>query len=183
MKTVLRAISLITLCGFTFAALSSSGIDNRSIFSGKDDPTTGMYYLYGTKTSTIYPCTWTCFDMEPYVDVESVASVVNIRRVEEKPDTLQFLGLPGADEGKRGVYFGNFQFYDYVLPIRTFERGDEYKFYAYQNGNTFEIDHFYVGQSYKASGILDNGRIELKGRYNYRQRTFEFDLRGEKIEL
>ena len=121
--------------------------------------------------------------MEPYVDVESVASVVNIRRVEEKPDTLQFLGLPGADEGKRGFYFGFVTRWDFMFLIEDMQVDERYKVYANHDDNSFEIDLYYVGSTYKANGILDNGVIELNGRYHYRERTFEFDLRGEKIEL
>ena len=122
--------------------------------------------------------------MEPYVDVESVASVVNIRRMEENPDTLLFFGLPGADEGKRGFYFGmSRSYYDNLFPIQMYREDVRYRITGQLTGNLFEINLMGAGPSYEASGILDNGVIELNGRYHYRERTFEFDLRGEKIEL
>lgn len=143
-----------------------------------DDPITGMYYFYGTKISTIYPCTWTCFDMEPAVDTTSVAFTANVWLVEEKRDTLRFFGLLGADAGERGRH----QFGEFVFPIVLYGDEEQKVYATLRNSNGFEINLNSTGERYTATGSFTGNTIQLEGQYHYRQRTFEYDLQGVRIE-
>lgn len=172
MYSILNIIVIALLGGNVLFAYTSPPVN--------DDPITGMYYLQGTKTIKMYPG-WPSYDAEPNVDITSIASVVNIRLVEEKTDTLLFYGLPGADEGKIGIYFGQ-QSTEYVYLIEMYDERDDHRVYAQFDDTTFEIDINNTGNMYRATGTIENGVIELKGRFQYRNRTFEYDLKGIKIE-
>lgn len=142
------------------------------------DNMSGVYYMHGTKISTVYPCTFTCFDMEPYVDTTRVAFTMNMEPVDEKKDTLLFFGLLGADAGDSGPY----QHTENLFPIELFYQ-EEYKIYANVAGNTFEIELWSAGPHYKATGIVEDGMIELEGYYRYRNRTFAYSIAGKKINF
>lgn len=141
------------------------------------DKMSGIYYMHGTKIITIYPCTWTCFDMEPYVESTTVAFTMNMEPVDGKRDTIRFFGLMGADAGESGTR----GFKEFLFPIESFY-SETRTVYAHLNDNTFEIDLMTAGPQYTATGILQNNAIQLSGQYHYRQRTFAYELEGVKIE-
>lgn len=170
------SIAIILAAAFLSGFVSLS--DHSSEMFKTDDPITGMYYLYGTKISTIYPCTWTCFDMEPAVDTTSVAFTANVWLVEEKQDTLRFFGLLGADAGERGPN----QFGEFVFPIVLYGHEQQKVYATLGNSNDFEINLNNTGERYTAAGSFTGNTIQLEGQYHYRQRTFEYNLQGVKIE-
>lgn len=172
--SILNIMLIAFLGGNVLFANTSPQVNN--------DPITGMYYLQGTKTITMYHGWPSISNVEPNVDTFSIASVVNIRLVEEKSDTLQFFGLPGADEGKaRGIYFGS-QIHEYVFPMDLYNEFTDLRVYAQLIDTSFEIDISDPSGRYQAMGIISNGVIELKGSFQYRNRTFEYDLKGVKLE-
>jgi len=183
MKTAFKRIAVYTVAVLLTVSVWSgfSRFTEPSLSSKKlktNDAISGIYFLHGTKTSTIFPCPFTCFDMEPAVDTTTVAFATNVWLVPDKEDTLRFFGLLGADAGESG---GN-QFGEFVFLIELHDE-DHYRIYGRINDNSeFEIDVRSMGPRYTASGSFTGNTIQIEGQYQYRQRTFAFDLEGVKIE-
>jgi len=170
--TLLGNIATLLASVLYFNSCNSVDPDAKAV-----DKMSGIYYMHGTKIITIYPCTFTCFDMEPYVETTTVAFTMNMEPVDGKRDTIRFFGLMGADAGESGTR----GFREFLFPIELFY-SEEFKVYAHLTGSTFEIDLATAGPQYTATGILQNNAIQLSGQYHYRQRTFAYELEGVKIE-
>lgn len=178
------ALKKITVCvvAVLLATFFWSGFDSAagslSETQEKSDAISGLYFLHGTKVSTFYPCLFACFDMEPARDTTFVAFTTNVWLVPEKTDTLRFFGLLGADAGERGPD----QFEEFLFPIELHDNGDQYRIFGRIADNSkFEIDLMYAGPRYVASGSFTDNTIQLEGKYQYRNRTFAYDLEGIKI--
>ncbi len=177
------ALKKITVCvvAVLLATFFWSGFDSvagsLSETQEKSDAISGLYFLHGTKMSTIYPCLFHCFDMEPARDTTFVAFTTNVWLVPEKTDTLRFFGLLGADTGEQGPN----QFGEFLFPIELHDE-DQYRIYGRITANSeFEIELMYAGQRYVASGSFTDNTIQLEGKFEYRNRTFAYDLEGIKI--
>ncbi len=162
-------ISVITL----FASSSPPAVN---------DPYTGLYYVHGSKIMTFHNCAFIGIcgpDDGPFIDTTRIASVVAVKWMEEKTDTLQFFGLPGADEGENKYYLG-FQRRDRAGEIAVY---DEQKIYGVQSGDDFEIRFNNAGFFYDASGNIVQDKIELQGLFTFRTTTVEYNLQGERITI
>ncbi len=170
--TAIVLLSVSIWSGFGSAAESPSKTFKAS---GVNSET---YFLHGTKISTIYPCTFTCFDMEPARDTTSVTFTTHVWSAPGKKDTLRFFGLLGADAGESGPN----QFIEFVFPIEL-HHGDQYRIYARKTDNDkFEIEAWGTGSRYIGTGSFGNNTIQLQGMYQYRNRSFAYDLEGVRIE-
>ncbi|WP_234568087.1 hypothetical protein [Rhodohalobacter sp. 614A] len=176
-KKTAAFIVLVLLAASVWGGFGSAG-ESLLKKSTANESISGMYFLHGTKISTIYPCTFTCFDMEPARDTVSVAFTTNVWLVQEKTDTLRFLGLLGADAGESGPN----QFNEFIFPIELQDE-DQYRIYGRISDNSeFEIDLKSAGPRYTAAGSFTGKTIQLEGQYHYRQRTFEYSFQGVRIE-
>jgi hypothetical protein len=172
-----KRYSQITLF-FLLVAVSALSAGGSS--STQNDPYTGLYYVHGSKIMTFYNCAFIGIcgpDDGPFMDTTRIASVVAVKWMEEKTDTLHFFGLPGADEGEIKYYFG-FQRSERAGEIKVY---DEQKIYGTQSGDDFEIRFNNAGFFYEATGTISNDVIDIEGTFNFRTTTVEYDLTGEKI--
>lgn len=143
------------------------------------DSISGTYFMHGKKISEIYSCTFNCFDMEPARDTTTVSFTTNVWLVPEKTDTLRFIGLMGADSGEAG----QFQFSEFLFPIELHDE-EQYKIYGrLKDDSDFEIELWLTGARYNGSGSFQNKTIQLQGIYQYRNRSFAYELEGVRIEV
>jgi hypothetical protein len=151
-----------------------------------DDPYTGLYYVHGSKIMTFYTCPFieTCTpDDGLFIDTTRIASVVAVKWMEEKTDTLHFFGLPGADEGERKVYFGDSELVDFVFSLGRYDDFDHSRVFGSLSDNKFEINHNHTSNRYIGIGTISNRKIEINAQQIFRTITVEYDLTGEKITL
>lgn len=151
-----------------------------------DDPYTGMYYVHGSKIVTYFRCPFIelCSpDEGPFIDTTHIVSVVTVKWMQEKVDTLHFFGLPGADEGENGIYFGRDQIRDYAGSTLQYDVLDGYRIYGSYSGDSFDIQYNNAGFNYYATGNISNRTIKIQGVKTHRTITVEYDLVGEKISI
>lgn len=151
-----------------------------------DDIYTGMYYVHGSKIVMYYTCPFIELcgpDDGPFIDTTHIASVVTVKWMNEKTDTLHFFGLPGADEGENRIYHGRTQFGDYSNSLSRYDVFHWYRIYGSYSENSFKIDHDNAGNRYNATGKISNRTIKIQGEKTFRTITVVYDLVGEKIDL
>lgn len=136
-----------------------------------DDLYTGLYYVYGSKIVSA----------GSFSDTTNISSVVVVKMMSEKTDTLHFFGLPGADEGEIKLYNGSRQLKDNAGTLQHYDELDGYKIYGELIDNNFEIHYQRVDNFYKATGVIIQNKIKLQAQYTVRTTTIEYDLAGEKI--
>lgn len=149
-----------------------------------NDPYTGLYYVHGSKMVEFYDCPFIEFcspDQGPFIDTTRITSVVVVKKLVEKADTLHFFGLPGADENESKIYFGNHQRTDGAPFLALYDRSVSDRVYGSYSATSFEIDYHLVDNFYKATGTINNGLIEIQGIYTGRSISVEYELTGEKI--
>jgi len=164
-----------SICGAVLLGLFAlSASTNQSAVS---DSFTGHYYIYGKKI--LSTSGW--FDSEiRVIDTIHFSSVVTIKLMEDKADTLLFFGLPGADEGENRIY-GGFQRHDHVASMAGFNHSDRDKVYGSLSDNIFEINTTRPSGRLIATGNISNDTIEIKGEFLYRGIKVDYELIGEKI--
>lgn len=151
-----------------------------------NDPYTGLYYVHGSKIVTFYACPFIPIcgpNQGPFIDTTYFSSVVVVKMMQEKADTLHFFGLPGADESEIKTYFGNHQRADGAPFLPAYDTSVLDRVYGSYSGTAFEIDYSLVNNFYKATGTINNGKIEVQGLFTNRTTSVEYDLVGEKIEI
>jgi hypothetical protein len=151
-----------------------------------NDPYTGLYYVHGSKIITFYTCPFIGLcgpDDGPFIDTTNIASVVAVKLMQDKADTLHFFGLPGADEGEIKIYFGRFQLSDKAGEITLYDESNFAKVFGIQSGNSFEIRFNNASFFYEATGSIENDKLEMQGLFSNRTLTVEYDLMGEKITI
>lgn len=149
-----------------------------------NDPYTGLYYVHGTKIVKFYKCPFFGLcgsDDGPFHDTTRIASIVAVKWMEDKTDTLHFFGLPGADEGEIKLYYGNNQISDKAGDISLYDTFNRYRIYGSLSGNSFEILYNNAHNFYEATGNIIQDKIELQAQYNVRTTTVEYFLTGEKV--
>jgi|SRR6056297_275321 len=148
------------------------------------EPYTGLYYVHGSKVMTFYTCPFieTCTpDDGPFIDTTRIASVVAVKWMEEKTDTLHFFGLPGADEGEMKIYFGDTELTDFVFSLGRYDVFDHSRVFGAHSNNKFEINHNNTSNRYKGIGTISNRNIEFNAQRTFKTITVEYDLIGERI--
>lgn len=179
-KLIVYAVSMILTVsvwsGFRSIAEPSSATFQPS------DAISGVYFMHGIKISEIYPCTFNCFDMEPARDTTMVSFTTNIWLVPEKTDTLRFFGLLGANAGESGR--NQFKEFLFSTSVHDDEDDEQYRIYGRMTDNSeFEIEVWGTGSRYIGAGSFQkNNTIQLEGMYQYRNRSFAYELVGVKIE-
>ncbi len=178
-KNIIQAILSFCIVGsIVFSASTSPPVMN--------DPYTGLYYVHGSKIVTYYTCPFfdTCgTDDGPFYDTTRIASVVVVKLMEDKTDTLHFFGLPGADEGEQKLYHGRIQLSDHVGGLSRYDDLIGYKIFGSFYDNSFEINHNNAGNRYIGTGTISNNQIEINGQKTFRTITVDYDLKGEKIKI
>ena len=141
----------------------------------------GVYYMHGIKISEIYPCIFNCFDMEPARDTTTVTFTTNVWLVPEKTDTLRFFGLMGADAGEGGPD----QFGESLYPIELQLDEEQFRIYGRMTEDSkFELEVLGTGSRYIGTGSFQNNNtIQLEGMYQYRNRSFAYELEGVRIDI
>jgi hypothetical protein len=169
-------ILVIVLLGCLMLTATSSSVT--------DDPYTGLYYVHGSKIMTFYTCPFieTCTpDDGPFMDTTRIASVVAVKWMEEKTDTLHFFGLPGADEGESKQYFGLTQIDDAAGNMSNYGVLAGYKIYGSVSDDSFTIQYNNAGFHYDATGTISNDVIDIEGTFYFRTISVDYDLTGERI--
>ncbi len=178
-KYLIQNIIFLCIIGcIILSASSSPPVDN--------DPYTGLYYVHGTKIVTYYRCPFidACGpDAGPFYDTTRIASVVVVKLLQEKSDTLHFFGLPGAGEGETKLYHGITKFRDYAGSLLQYDGISGYRIYGLITNDLYEIDYNSAGSRYKGTGTISNDQIEITGQKTYRTITVDYNLLGEKIDL
>lgn len=156
--------------------------EHSSVTFHPSDAISGVYFMHGLKISEIYPCTFNCFDMEPARDTTTVSFTTNIWLVPEKTDTLRFFGLLGANAGESGR--NQFKEFLFSTSVHDDEDDEQYRIYGRITGQSeFEIEVWGTGSRYIGAGSFQkNNSIQLQGMYQYRNRSFTYELVGIKIE-
>lgn len=178
LKKYIINLIFITLLGcFVLSANTSPPVNS--------DPYTGLYYVHGSKIVTYYRCPFidTCApDDGPFYDTTRIASVVAVKLIQERTDTLHFFGLPGADEGESKLYHGRTQITDFVSGMSHYDDGlTGFRVYGFHSNGSFEINHNNASNRYIGTGEISNDNIELTGKKTFRTITVVYDLQGEKI--
>lgn len=151
-----------------------------------DDPYTGLYYVHGSKIVTFYTCPFIPIcgpDQGPFIDTTYISSVVVVKKMSEKADTLHFFGLPGADERESKIYFGNPPRTDGASYMALYDQSVTDRVYGSYSANAFEIDYSLIDNFYKATGTINHDNIEIYGIYSGRSISVEYNLVGEKIKI
>ncbi len=179
MRTIytIAVTSVILITIIALSASTSPPVNN--------DPYTGLYYVHGSKIITYYNCPFIEIcgpDQGPFIDTTRIASVVVVKLMQDKTDTLHFFGLPGADEGEIKIYFGDDSRSDKAGDISLYDTLNGYKIYGYQTGNSFEIQYNNANNFYEATGSITQGLFELQGQYTMRTTTVDYVLTGERID-
>lgn len=176
-KKVAAYAVLVILAVSVWSGFGSIADDSSETFQ-QSDTISGVYYLYGTKISEIYPCAFTCFDMEPARDTTTVSFTTNVWLVPEKTDTLRFFGLMGADAGE----IGSNQYEEFLFPIELHDE-DQYRIYGrITEDSEFEIEVWGTGSRYIGTGSFQHNILQLEGMCQYRNRSFAYKLVGAKLE-
>lgn len=171
-------IFAIVLVFFAIATSSSPPTVN--------DPYTGLYYVHGSKIVTFYTCPFIPIcgpDQGPFIDTTYFSSVVVVKMMQEKTDTLHFFGLPGADEYESKIYFGNHPRADGAPFLVAYDESVSDRVYGSYSATAFEIDYNLVDNFYKATGTIHHDNIEIQGIYSRRSISVEYNLVGEKIKI
>lgn len=151
-----------------------------------NDPYSGLYYVHGTKIVKFYNCPFIGLcgpDDGPFHDTTRIASVVAIKKMQEKTDTLHFFGLPGADEGEHKHYYGKFQIGDRAGTLLHYDELEEFRIYGSHSGDFFMIDFNITDRFYKVTGSIIEDNIEIYGLFTGRSISVEYNLQGEKIKI
>ncbi|MCC5941202.1 MAG: hypothetical protein JJU37_06620 [Balneolaceae bacterium] len=175
-KIYILFILLIVLIAGLFITATSPPVQK--------DPYTGLYYVHGSKMIEFSDCPFIEIcgpDEGPFVDTTYFSSVVAVKMMQEKADTLHFFGLPGADESENKFYFGNYLRSDGAPFLPAYDTSVRDRVYGSYSGTAFKIDYNLISNFYKATGTINNGIIEIQGLYTDRAISVEFDLMGEKI--
>jgi len=175
MGTTMRKHFFKSICGAVLLGLFVlSASSNQSVVS---DSFTGHYYIHGKKI--LSTSGW--FDSEiRVIDTIHFSSVVTIKLMEDKSDTLLFFGLPGADEGENRIY-GGFQRHDHVAGMAGFNQFERDRIYGSISDNNFEIKTTRPSGRLIMTGIISNDTIEMQGEFLYRGIKVNYELTGEKI--
>ncbi len=134
------------------------------------DPYTGLYYVYGSKIVSA----------GSFSDTTNISSVVVVKMMSEKTDTLHFFGLPGADEGEIKTYYGRHQIGDKVSGVSGYDDYVRDRVYGSHKGGSFEIDYNII-DFYNATGSITEDKIEIQGHFTGRSLSVEYHLVGERI--
>jgi len=136
-----------------------------------NDPYTGLYYVHGSKIISTAAIN----------DTTHFASVVAVKLMKDKTDTLHFFGFPGADEGEAKQLFGRQQLSDYSVGMSGYDMFSPYRIYGAYSDDFFEINHNNIGRHYRGTGTISDDRIDIHGQLTYRSFTVDYELTGEKI--
>ncbi len=149
-----------------------------------NDHHTGLYYVHGSKIVTYYRCPFIDLcgpDDGPFHDTTRIASVVAVKWIEEKTDTLHFFGLPGADEGETKFYHGTTQLSSHVGGMLHYDNLTRYRVYGLMSGSSIEIEINNAGNRYTGTGTLSDKFIDIRSQKTFRTITVDYELTGEKI--
>lgn len=161
------AIVLATL----LIGCSSNSVDSEPEESEGLDTISGVYFLHGTKINQ--DVCWIpikCEEGEPISsDTLDIAFTVNVEWIEERQDTLKFIGLEGANTGVRHVLYP---------PICIYPRDCAF---AKLTDTEFEMDLLTSAGRYSGTGTLREGTLTLDTEFSYRTVLIKYDLTGPKI--
>jgi len=166
---------------FLLACISLSA---NTTLSNNNDSYTGLYYVHGSKIVTYYRCPFIELcgpDDGPFTDSTRIASVVAVKWVADKTDSLHFFGLPGAGEGETKNYFGKDLLRDHASSLLNYDVLSGYKLYGFQTDGAFTIQYSRAGFLYDATGSITGNTLIIEGEYVRRTTTVKYDLFGERI--
>lgn len=152
---------MILFALFMAGVLDETGIQSHGV--------EGAYFMHGTIVEQSFEFPWG-EDHLVRSDTVTVSFVTTIRMVEEKEDTVQFLGLIGANAGRQNA-----------LPVRC-EHPDNCGYAAFKMG-LFQFDTLTPGGYFTGTGQLEGDLLSIKASFKYRGIGEIYELKGEKIEL
>lgn len=164
-----KAFSIIIL-GVFILCCSENSVEPEP--EKPEDTVSGIYYLHGTKIQIKYDFPWPSWGGEEVIlsqDTSQLAFTTTIKLLENKPDTVQFFGLEGANAGWS------------VFPQNCSEL-HIYCAYATYRGHILELDLSSPDGIYIGKGTLKDGKMTLDTHFEYRHTRLDFKLEGEKVE-
>ncbi|TVR15197.1 MAG: hypothetical protein EA391_11205 [Balneolaceae bacterium] len=119
------------------------------------DLITGTYQVEGLQIESTEPWPNTT-NSEPVIDSAMVSLSIQVLKPENRQDTLQIVGLITTPPDLNGVF-------------------------AHWENDSINIDVLFTGHSYKTTGTLKDGMIELKQVHNFRGRKITSYLEGSRV--
>lgn len=143
-----------------------------------EDTVSGIYYLYGPRTTVEDPCTRCTAEQDSLREIISFSVIARLDH--DNRERIRLYGVQGADTGEFGkrvypdcTHSEDCKVFGYIVPSGEFV----------VNGGAFEIDIENNGRRYKATGSLGTSTIDLKGQYSYKGITIDYDLNGKRVYL
>ena len=158
MKTFL-ALSVLL---FSLFILSCSETPTKSEPESVDE-ISGYYFIHGTKIEYEFYFPWSDDNIES-ADTLEIAFTVLIRKMQEKKDTVQFVGLEKA--------------FTYITECNT----QLHCAYSKISGSELEFDVSIPSGRYYGSGTLADGKLTLDTKFRYRGNGTDYQLEGNVIE-
>lgn len=168
MRIFIFTITLIV--GLLIVGCSESST-NPDSDPGPTDDISGLYFMHGTKIFSTYAWPWFSDSEILESDTTQITITTYLKVVEDRPDTLEFFNLEGANSGSPSA-----------LPYECPQNFPADCAFAKFDGSNFEFMNNYWGHTYTGTGTLINGKITLDTSYGYRGERAFYKLEGVKIE-
>ncbi|MDZ7718274.1 MAG: hypothetical protein U5K72_05575 [Balneolaceae bacterium] len=138
------------------------------------DEISGVYFVHGEQVNLTYDFPWPSWGGDIVIlsrDTIETSFTLEIKLVENRPDTIRFFGLHGANDGKKGA-----------LPWTCDEFTPFDCAFANLTGSEFVVDISSPLGTYDAMGKLENGEITLDAHFEYRGIGIDYSLKGVKVQ-
>ena len=171
-STIRKAFLFLALFLSSVLLKGSGEVSNPNSDALQSDSVSGVYFLYGTIIEYRYDFPWPQWGGEKVIvdtDTTTISFLTTLRMVEEKQDTIQFFGLPGANASRNSV-----------LPVKC----ENPSFCAYANFEmgSLQIDYRTPAGEFSGTGWLDGEILTLDTYFEYREIGIDYALKGKKID-
>jgi hypothetical protein len=159
--------------------ITSIGCSGNSVSSDPKEPEdaiSGTYFLHGTQVNLRF-----CWPQDcgaTVLDTISTSFTVTIKKIPEKPDTLRFSGLEGADISLRHIFYTGHT----SSPYCVFGEERSYCADALYRNQQLEFNLGSPFGRYFGEGTLTNGELQLETHFRHRGAGADYFLQGFKID-
>lgn len=137
-----------------------------------------LYYMYGTQITHRLCYASSCESDILESDTLKTSFLVRLKFNSDKPDSVLFNGLEGANSTPRqmfnGFNGGSAAYPDYLCGSSS-ECG-----HARKSGNDLKFEFSSPGGHYTGTGTLDNNRLTIQAQYRYRGAGADYSLEGQR---
>ncbi|MCG2590607.1 hypothetical protein [Rhodohalobacter sulfatireducens] len=167
-----KRLVLITIFFCPILFEGPGNLPNPNLDTLQTEPVSGVYFLQGTIIEYTYDFPWPQWGGEKVIldtDTTTISFLTTIRMVEEKRDTVQFFGLPGANASRNSI-----------LPVEC--ENPSFCGYANFEMGSLQIDYRTPAGEFSGTGWLDGEILTLDTYFEYREIGIEYKLQGKKID-